>query len=54
MGIFFYYWKASLLSTVFKKMIPLLYCKTLYILKVLKHLLSHLIPVISVKKPAGL
>ena len=28
--------------------------KTLYILKALKHLLSHLIPVISVKKPAGL
>ena len=28
--------------------------KTLYILKALKHLLSHLIPVISVKKTAGL
>ena len=54
MGIFFYYWKASLLSTAFKKMIPLLYYKTLYILKAFKHLLSHLIPVISVKKLAGL
>ena len=44
--------KASVYSLL-KKMIPLLYHKTLYILKVLKHLLSHLIPVVTVK-PAGL
>ena len=35
-------------------MIPLFYCKTLYIIKALKHLLSHLILVISVKNLAGL
>ena len=44
--------KASVYSLL-KKMIPLLYHKILYILKVLKHLLSHLIPVVTVK-PAGL
>ena len=35
-------------------MIPLLYYKTLDILKALKHLLSNLIPVITVKKLPGL
>ena len=51
LGAFSYYWEVRVHSKPFKKIIPLLYYKMLYSLKAPKHLLFHLILVITVKKP---
>lgn len=44
---FYYYWEVRAQSTAFKEMIPLLRCIRLYIHKALKHMPSHLIPVMT-------